>query len=752
MNTKMIQGIGKRYSQLTAPAPAPEKAISHRPDLAGIVHLTSQRADEVPPDMALGEYQGRVDVYKAHTWTHKAVKKTAEQIAPLRVRVTDAEGDEIAHPLAELFETVNDTHDSTYLWTAWLVSMMLAGEAPLELVDNGNSFPVEIWNREPAGQFHVLPDQSRPLFPTVAGYRIGDNETVLPPETVIFDKFYNPAQPFRGLAPIQAVRESIIIDVFAQIWNKNFFKRGARPDYALVAQEGGLTQTEREEYEISLDTKYAGSDNWHKPIVLEKGITDLKTLSFPPKDLEWIKAREMSREEVGALFGVPDEIMGWGRDTYENFGEAWRVWWKLSLKPLVDHRDGVLTHHFAKIRPLLKPGQFIRTDLGGIGALQDDQTPAIKNAVAMVKEGYPANSVNDWLNLDFPPIPGGDLPFYGLRPLSPGFGGALSAQSGQVPPETPPEAEKAAPVRVVTVSRQANEREKAAYSTWQANALARLKERKSPGRPFFSDDIPANHSYELATVLGLCRSAPEVGAVFAHLDDYLNIKAVLGAREDVPPERLAQEDAFVPPLQRWLNEQAGRVFGVVRLTTAPPDARFWTAEKTAMAGFLSPFVEDWAEAGVAHAVGLLSEVALGVDANVNARAAEWAGKHALDLAKALTGTTKELAKAKIRNFLASGKPLDKLLDELEQVIAPRWRAELIASTETTRAWGQAALDVGTELDVIKGHIWLTARDERVCPICAPLNGQFAPKGGVFPGGFSYPPAHPRCRCGLGYSV
>lgn len=48
--------------------------------------------------------------------------------------------------------------------------------------------------------------------------------------------------------------------------------------------------------------------------------------------------------------------------------------------------------------------------------------------------------------------------------------------------------------------------------------------------------------------------------------------------------------------------------------------------------------------------------------------------------------------------------------------------------------------------------WLTARDERVCPICVPMGGQrreleqpFTTPGG---GGVAFPPAHPSCRCTL----
>ncbi len=83
----------------------------------------------------------------------------------------------------------------------------------------------------------------------------------------------------------------------------------------------------------------------------------------------------------------------------------------------------------------------------------------------------------------------------------------------------------------------------------------------------------------------------------------------------------------------------------------------------------------------------------------------------------------------------------------------RVRAEAIARTETI-----AALEGGKQLQrerlVREGTLdpgqwvqeWQTAADERVCPVCGPLDGETAPIGGTFPGGYAGPPAHPRCRC------
>ncbi len=75
------------------------------------------------------------------------------------------------------------------------------------------------------------------------------------------------------------------------------------------------------------------------------------------------------------------------------------------------------------------------------------------------------------------------------------------------------------------------------------------------------------------------------------------------------------------------------------------------------------------------------------------------------------------------------------------------RAERIAVTETTRAVVEGERAYVAELERETGQrmipIWMTANDERVCPICAPRNEKPI-KDGV------YPPGHVGCRCGVGW--
>lgn len=172
---------------------------------------------------------------------------------------------------------------------------------------------------------------------------------------------------------------------------------------------------------------------------------------------------------------------------------------------------------------------------------------------------------------------------------------------------------------------------------------------------------------------------------------------------------------------------------------------------------------------------------LGIDWTLVALyALEWLDTYSFDLIRELDATQREALRGAIQRWAQNGLPLSDLVDELVQLgVFGRERAELIASTEVTRAYAQGQIRAWQESGVVRQMRWNTVNDERVCPICGPLGGlEFGEDGTlpgsigqqlangivtelgepfVHPGGagragrfegqvYDAPPAHPRCRC------
>jgi len=149
------------------------------------------------------------------------------------------------------------------------------------------------------------------------------------------------------------------------------------------------------------------------------------------------------------------------------------------------------------------------------------------------------------------------------------------------------------------------------------------------------------------------------------------------------------------------------------------------------------------------AMDLADGIGIGIDWGLaNNTAANWARTNLSDLLQKMFQTTYDGVNETVPRFFTENWTIEDLTRHLERWHSPR-RAELIATTETTRAvveGERAAVEQMTkETGIELVPIWLTANDEiaKKCPFCGPRHKQEITDG-------VYPPAHPRCRCMVAY--
>lgn len=102
----------------------------------------------------------------------------------------------------------------------------------------------------------------------------------------------------------------------------------------------------------------------------------------------------------------------------------------------------------------------------------------------------------------------------------------------------------------------------------------------------------------------------------------------------------------------------------------------------------------------------------------------------------------------LRGAIASGAGAQEIVARFDAA-----RAQTIGVTETTvlasRGYTDAVDETADETGQTFEVWWVTAKDDRVCPICGPLHARpRAVWSDAFPNG---PPAHPNCRCTLDIS-
>jgi HK97 family phage portal protein len=353
-------------------------------------------------------------------WVMKAVQVVASSIAPLRLMVVDNQDIERkGHQLTEFLARGNAAGSQADLWHQWAVDIQLGGEFGIEFTRTKSGKLVNMWGHQPSC-FSIFPDAKRRAYYIPAGYRVyrteEDGHTTghydLDTDEFLHLKSYNPTNPWRGIGRLHAVRIGVRIDQQSNRWSKAFFENGARPDYA-ISSEDGFTVGEAADIEKKLAERHGysnadGTSNWHKPLVLSGPVSKIEKFTFPPKDLEWVNQRRMARDEIGAVFGVPDEIMGHGRDTYENFDTAERVLWTVCLIPWINLRDDKLTWFFRRAG-LISGEEKVATDLSRVWPVRRAMNSAIQQAKVLASMFVPFNRIDEYLSLGIGNIPGGDV-------------------------------------------------------------------------------------------------------------------------------------------------------------------------------------------------------------------------------------------------------------------------------------------------------------------------------------------------------
>lgn len=219
--------------------------------------------------------------------------------------------------------------------------------------------------------------------------------------------------------------------------------------------------------------------------------------------------------------------------------------------------------------------------------------------------------------------------------------------------------------------------------------------------------------------------------------------------------------AYFGELQRRVQDELEpRIPADRKLIRIP--ASFWSEESKRLLSVLLPFIQGGAEGGVGVARGIVEGLGLSLDWTLPfTQAADWAREYSAELVTKVTETTKERIRAVVANWIEA--PDMTLPDLWRQIQADhgfsRYRAELIAQTETTRAYAEGEMVAAREMER-EGFLayikeWQTVAifgegPGTVCHICEPLHlKRVKGSDGLFDtdvGKLLGPPAHPGCRC------
>ncbi len=271
---------------------------------------------------------------------YRSVRMVAEAAASVPWLLYEGARELDAHPLLALLARPNRRQAGAAFLEALYGHLLVAGNAYLEQVSLDGA----------VRELHALrPDRMRVVpgtegWPEAFEYTVGGRTvrfrdhgegTIAP---VLHLALFHPYDDHYGFAPLEAAATALDIHNAAGAWNKALLDNSARPSGALVykAESGAnLSEEQFQRLKLELEQNFSGAAHAGRPLLLEGGL-DWKAMALSPKDMDFMEAKNGAAREIALAFGVPPMLLGLpGDNTYSNYQEANRAFWRGTVLPLV---------------------------------------------------------------------------------------------------------------------------------------------------------------------------------------------------------------------------------------------------------------------------------------------------------------------------------------------------------------------------------------------------------------------------------
>ncbi|PTD16962.1 phage portal protein [Sphingomonas fennica] len=225
-------------------------------------------------------------------------------------------------------------------------------------------------------------------WPVAYRYQVGQAVERLPVTDplgrpgIIHLRAFHPLDDQYGLGCLEAAAGAVAIHNAATRWNKALLDNAARPSGALVYDPGEkgaeLSPEQFDRLKAEMEAGFAGGTNAGRPMLLEGGLR-WQSLSLSPADMDFVALKANAAREIALAFGVPPMMLGQpGDNTYANYAEANRAFWRLTVLPMAARiLDGIgeaLGHWW--------PGIALGVDMDRIVELHGDREPLWRMAAA----------------------------------------------------------------------------------------------------------------------------------------------------------------------------------------------------------------------------------------------------------------------------------------------------------------------------------------------------------------------------------
>lgn len=323
------------------------------------------------------------------------------------------------HPFLDLMKSVNPMMNEFELLELTSIYLDIIGNGYWYMLMNRAGVPGEIWVLR--GEYvKIIPDAET----LVAGYiyQPKSKEVRLSYDEVVH--FRNPSlkDTYYGYSPEEAACYSIDSDRYQKEFEINLFKNGAMPGVVLEA-EGKLSDTVYQRVKTQWNNMYKGTKRAGKSAILEEGLK-AKKLGLAPQELSYMEGRQLTREEILCIYGVPLTMLGFGELTNRATAESLEyAFMKGTIQPKLIRLQGKMNE---RVISLYDEALFCQFD----NPIPEDKEFELKEREVNLKTGFSAiNQERQKVGEDT--VDWGDRPFLPMNLMPVPKGGKASGDEGK---------------------------------------------------------------------------------------------------------------------------------------------------------------------------------------------------------------------------------------------------------------------------------------------------------------------------------
>lgn len=258
------------------------------------------------------------------SWASAAANAIALNVAVAKFRLfkdIPGEGEReevIEHPIVKLLKGFNPFDTPFEFWELGSLLLDFSGNWYIYMAKDRLGIQRQFWTL-PSDRIKIYPDRKK----FIRGYELslhGNKKLFFEAEEMLHFKLPNPTNRYYGMSTIMRAAYAADANKFMAEYSQGIYKNGAWPG-AVLESDDEINDEEMARLEAQWDNKFVGTKNAAKMIILEGGMK-MRPFSITPLELEFLRSKEVNRDEIAAIFGVPPSKMGIVKDVNRANAEA----------------------------------------------------------------------------------------------------------------------------------------------------------------------------------------------------------------------------------------------------------------------------------------------------------------------------------------------------------------------------------------------------------------------------------------------